>query len=838
MGRFFRTTSANPMDYMYQINTPLMEKVLTTNDAYITENIDVAQKLGDLANYTHLQGDEEDAMAITNEYVKQVNDITNSIKKDPSNWRKYSPLVTSLKDKLKQDYTTGAISKQIANYNKRAQDFAAIDEQVKLYNTSGGSKGTNPYDAMLMKAHLDKKFTKTGYDAKTGNYNPYVGGSFMSDMDIKGELSKGIDKMKASGQIVEHPTQKGMYLIETEQGYKGVTPERVMQAMKGNFSPQLMNYLKERSDIGSVSGVFQTEDILNDKGEVVAKKGDFINPYDVPLKPPTAEETAELKLRQAEIDKLTSKDKNSQKAKELQEKLNDDAEALATKRELVWNNKNPLSSIMQGIISENAWMETTNRTKLKADPVALPVWRQQQANANAAAARAVTVSEGKLNRESREKMAEASLKYRKEKDVADRIAKIKADTKLKPEEKNALISVEQEVDEFIKDPKLAFDPSDMADKSKQYADMLRQQQQNPNSLTVQQREDLQQLDLLFGGIAKNLNITPQQLKEVVAFNNGDMFGSVKKTKQSVISGGTAAGSGQESTYTDYTYKYREVAALAEKLLKNEKAKKSSIKDLAGVLAANTSIDELAYAPSRNTKEGTFTLDLVDKLFNEKTIGRNYYKAGETYYDKNGNLKKSNYVGEIDTPIFGTSDKEAGRDPLGYLVATRGGKPTDYLKNIKVKMDGNKLVVSGDLTVGNSKNTSFWVDDIDDDDIEGDAKKFQVVFDDFESGIKEIYGNSKTFRNSPSGQAFLDKTGDRVSIADKRVNKAIGYLLNPGQKQEIAGTIFERTNEGFKYSEDKGKTWHSTIGLRDNSNNYMEVPLTSVDQIKKIVEDNL
>lgn len=832
MARNYRTASAAPLDYMYQINTPLMERALMANDRAITENLNLTEKLGELSYYNYIQGDEEDATAITNGYMKQINSIADTIRKDPANWRKQMDSIRAVKDKLRQDYTSGAISKQVANYNKRATDFAAIDKQVELYHSSGGTKGINSNDAMLMKQKLDSKFNKTGYDATTGSYKPYVGGSFMDDMDIKGELSKGIEKMKASGQIVESPTQAGMYLIKTEQGMKGVTPERVMQAMKGNFSPQLMNYLRERSDIGSLNGVFQR----NDDGSL----GDFIEPYNINPILPTESETAELRLRQAEIDKLRNKD--PQKAEDLQKQLDADANEIADRRELQWENSNPLARIMQGIISENSWMETTNKTEIKADPVRLPVWKQQQTNANAAAARAVQMAgirsrerEGALNRQSRENMTLAGIEARKEKDIADRIFKIKNNPNLKQVEKDALINEEQGVDNFIRDPQMAFDPSDMLSKSQQYTTLLAQQQRDPKSITPELKEDLQQLDLMFSGIAKNLQITPQQLKDVIAYNNGDMFGSVKKSVYRITSGGTTAGSSSTSMETTYTHKYKQVKELADKIVKNEKSKKSSINNLAQVLAANININDLAYAPSRNTKEGAYTLDLVDKLFSENIISRNYYKAGETYYDKDGKLKPSNYVGEIDTPVFdGYSDKEAGRDPLKYLVAKRGGKPTDYLKDIKVKVDGNKLIVSGSLSSGGKSGNKWWRDDIDDGDIEDDAKRFQVVFDDFESGIKEVYGNSNTFRKSPSGQAFLDRTNPTLAITDNKVKKALPYLLNKGQKQEINGIKIENIGSGFKVSVDGGKTYFSKMKL-DGTDQAFDI--TSPEQLKAIILDN-
>ncbi len=36
-----------------------------------------------------------------------------------------------------------------------------------------------------------------------------------------------------------------MYLINTEKGQKGVTPERLLEAMKGNFNPQLLQIFKK-----------------------------------------------------------------------------------------------------------------------------------------------------------------------------------------------------------------------------------------------------------------------------------------------------------------------------------------------------------------------------------------------------------------------------------------------------------------------------------------------------------------------------------------------------------------------------------------------------------------
>jgi hypothetical protein len=56
MGRGYRTASASPLDYMYSINTPLMEKAITANDQAITGSLNASDKLSQLANYTYLPG--------------------------------------------------------------------------------------------------------------------------------------------------------------------------------------------------------------------------------------------------------------------------------------------------------------------------------------------------------------------------------------------------------------------------------------------------------------------------------------------------------------------------------------------------------------------------------------------------------------------------------------------------------------------------------------------------------------------------------------------------------------------------------------------------------------
>ncbi len=41
MGYRYRTSSAAPLDYMYSLNVPLMQKAVQANDEGITQNLDI-----------------------------------------------------------------------------------------------------------------------------------------------------------------------------------------------------------------------------------------------------------------------------------------------------------------------------------------------------------------------------------------------------------------------------------------------------------------------------------------------------------------------------------------------------------------------------------------------------------------------------------------------------------------------------------------------------------------------------------------------------------------------------------------------------------------------------
>lgn len=375
MARFYKTASANPLDYMYRINVPLMEKVIAANDEYITQNLQQAQKLGDIAaSFPYLQSDEGRAREIVQGYSKQVDEITDAIRSDPANWRKQLDPMRNLSRDLQQNYKVGEISKIAGNYGQYKKVADEIDKQVAEYNKSG--KGISADRAKAYKEYFLRQFTAkdpkgTNYNPKTGEYNAIQVFDPMGNVDIRKILSDELDKMKADKKRykVSSTTGEEWYFNDVTQEWEGITPERVLSIVTDRLSnPQLMEYLKQDSQVGLINGVFDDQ-------------GKFIAPYNYNGVPISPDEQKNIEKYKANIAK--TKDRN-QKA-QLQANLQNYEQGLQQRRQLNWNDKSYLAPIMRGIVEQQSYEQTITEDLLRNNSKGSTKYVQAQTNARHAA---------------------------------------------------------------------------------------------------------------------------------------------------------------------------------------------------------------------------------------------------------------------------------------------------------------------------------------------------------------------------------------------------------------------------------------------------------------------
>lgn len=354
MARFYKTASANPLDYMSRLNIPLMERVLATNEDYITQNLGQAAKLGELAStFPFLQPDEQRAKEITEAYSKQVDTITDAIRSDPANWRKQIDPIRNLSRSLQEDYKVGEISKIADNYSRYKKTSDYIDEQVKQYNKDG--KGISADRAKAYKQHFLQSFIQanpkgTAYDRKTGEYNSINVFDPMNNIDIRKTLSEELDKMKADGEIriTDDVTGSGEYFNKVTQKWEGITPEKILRIATDRLNnPQLMDYLKQDSMVGVINGVFESDPTSPDYGK-------FITPY-------SYDKTGFTTAEQAIVNDMKKKiaaTKNASTKEHLQSQLDAYVGQISNRTQLNWNDKSFLAPILRGITDQYSYQKT------------------------------------------------------------------------------------------------------------------------------------------------------------------------------------------------------------------------------------------------------------------------------------------------------------------------------------------------------------------------------------------------------------------------------------------------------------------------------------------------
>jgi hypothetical protein len=373
MARFYKTASAAPIDYMYRINTPLMEKVIQRNDEYITQNLQQAANLGSLASsFQYLEPDSERTKEIVSGYNKTIDEITSAIREDPANWKKQMTPMREVSRKLQQDYTTGEISRITSNYGKYKAVSDYIDKQVEEYNKSG--KGISADRAMAYKSHFLKNFGGTNYNPQTGTYETINAFDPMGNIDIRKRLSEEMDKIKADSKRYKKSEVTGeeWYFNDKTEKWEGITPQKILSIATDRLNdPQLMQYLRQDSQIGLIGGVFDDE-------------GKFIAPYEYKGVTISPEEQKNIENFKKQI----SKTKDPNLKAQMQNQLAGYEEQLNQRTELNWNDQSYLAPIMRGIVNQFAYSQTDEENTLRSNSKGSTKYTQAQINARDAANRA------------------------------------------------------------------------------------------------------------------------------------------------------------------------------------------------------------------------------------------------------------------------------------------------------------------------------------------------------------------------------------------------------------------------------------------------------------------
>jgi len=405
MARFYKTASATPLDYMYKLNVPLMERVIKANDTFVNQRLATTEQQRVLGTtFAHDIDDEQDAKRIADQYSTKADDIVKAMLVDPANWRKQQEPIRALSRDIQTDYKTGEISKIIQTHGEFKAVNDAIDEQVKEYAKTG--KGLDPNEARAYKGYMRDKYREkaaargrvgTGYDPATGEYTGTAGALFtpMAKIDIRGEISKELEKIKADSKKYKRSAVTGeeFYFDDKTEKWKGVTPERLLAIAAGRLTdPLYQNYMRERQTVGLMQGVFD-------------EQGNYIAPYSygaVDVSPTEKKNIDNLKG-------MIAKEKKPAIKAELQTKLDQYEADLKERTKVNWNEKSSLAPMVQSLLGQYSWSETEDLQELRNNAAGSTKYLEYGRNKRFGAGLQNAMDIAKLNIAAREKIHNDNL---------------------------------------------------------------------------------------------------------------------------------------------------------------------------------------------------------------------------------------------------------------------------------------------------------------------------------------------------------------------------------------------------------------------------------------------
>jgi len=269
MGRFYKTSAPESIDFLYEQPKELMLKAVQLNDAAIDSQYQQAALLKDkLLQIKYLEKDKDRVQKYIDEYQSKTDEITKTLQNNPLEWRKQMPYIKDLGRTLDNDFNRGEIASIQSNYNT----FQKWDEAQKTrLNQPVDKGGITVEQYQKAKAKFLSRFDEQGgtnYNPNTRSGNSIYTEDLATAPDINGDLQKWMKDFQSNGweRGFRQVNVGGKYI--TESGYKKGNEFRSEDEVYNaglNFlmaDPRYTGYFKQGNDMGYLKGVYNSDGTL------------------------------------------------------------------------------------------------------------------------------------------------------------------------------------------------------------------------------------------------------------------------------------------------------------------------------------------------------------------------------------------------------------------------------------------------------------------------------------------------------------------------------------------------------------------------------------------------
>lgn len=270
MGRFYKQTQPENVDFMYKLPEALMIQATQQAAQDIEQNQAAMYSLYDKLNLSALSSDKERAKQLVGEYEGKIGEMAQQLQKDPLSFRRKTGDIIGLSRQIQQDWTKGEAAAIQSNYNQLAEWEKRMEDMVK------SGKIDDPQAINYMRQYMMNKFKGTQYDKGSGKYNQLYTEDLSPFVNVREEFDKYVKDMKphvlATSNIED--VGNGQYIRKTDKTVERLGEDEVLSMLWNSFAAddKVKNYIHQRSKIGMLEGYYEKDADGN-------MTNNFVKPY-------------------------------------------------------------------------------------------------------------------------------------------------------------------------------------------------------------------------------------------------------------------------------------------------------------------------------------------------------------------------------------------------------------------------------------------------------------------------------------------------------------------------------------------------------------------------------
>lgn len=260
MGRFYKTTKQDHLDYMYKLPEQYMLGAVQQASDDLTQNQAALFDMYGKLELNALSPDKEAAKQLLDNYEQKINTLTSELQADPLGFRKRTGDIMRLSRDLQKEFSSGKAAAIQGNYNAyqtQLQDWKKTAREKQLANAD--------WIPGLAQKSLSEYANKGGaaYDDTTGDYNTYMMDDLANHVDIDEKLSEigkeyepHIRAWADAGLSTD-----GNFIVETSGKTETKSAHELLQAMTNQImtDAESMRYIKQGSEIGALQGYYKED---------------------------------------------------------------------------------------------------------------------------------------------------------------------------------------------------------------------------------------------------------------------------------------------------------------------------------------------------------------------------------------------------------------------------------------------------------------------------------------------------------------------------------------------------------------------------------------------------